>query len=262
MNLNLQNKNALICGGSKGLGLSSAMAIAAMGANVTLLSRNEESLKNAVAKLSKSDEQHHEYVIADLDDKTDITKEKITRLLDRHNYHILINNTGGPSSGLLQHASEDELVKAFHRHLLSSHTLLQLLVSGMKNDNYGRIINIVSTSVRQPIPGLGVSNVIRGAMASWSKTWSNELAPYEITVNNVLPGSTKTGRLDQIITHQANVGHLSESEVEDKFISQIPMSRFGRPEEIGEVVAFLASPAASYITGASVPVDGGKIYSI
>lgn len=262
MNLILTGKNALVCGGSKGLGEASAIELAKLGANVTLLSRNAEKLKVTLQNLDTSKGQNHDFLQADFSEGIELLKVKIDLLLSEKNIHILINNTGGPAGGKIQDATNEQFQTAFHNHLLISHALTNWLKSGMIADNYGRIINIVSTSVRQPIDGLGVSNVTRGAMASWAKTLSKELAPLGITVNNILPGTTSTSRISEILNYRAKANNISFEAAKNAMISQIPFGRFAAPEEIGSVVAFVASPAASYITGASIPVDGGKIRSI
>ena len=261
MNLDLTNKNALVGGGSKGLGKATAIELAKLGANITLISRSEERLKAALADLPTSDHQNHDYLVADSSDSTDLRK-KVLQLLEQKPIHILINNTGGPKGGPIMEASPVEFIQAFNNHLICNHLLVQLVTEGMKAAGYGRIINITSTSIRQPIPGLGVSNTTRGAVASWAKTMSLELGPFGITINNVLPGTTNTSRIEEIITARAEQAGVPYAQIEEQFRSQIPMARFATPEEIGAVAAFLASPAASYITGTSIPVDGGRIKSI
>ena len=263
MNLDLKNKNALVCGASRGLGEATAIELSKLGANVLLAARNKERLKSVFYnKLDCSQNQKHDFVVIDFSESEKKLKEIIDALLVDKNIHILINNTGGPKGGDLENASSDELLKAFNNHILTAHALVKWLKPGMVEDNYGRIINIVSTSVRQPIKGLAVSNVTRGAMASWAKTLSMELAPTGITVNNILPGTTKTERVDEILLSRQKLYDLTPEEAMQSMLQEIPFGRFATPEEIGGVVAFLASPAASYITGTSIPVDGGKIKSI
>ena len=260
MNLSLEGKRALVCGGSKGLGWASAKELAALGCTVTLLSRNEELLNQKNKELYEISDNHHTYIVGDLSDIESV-KNSLEKLLDGP-FHILINNAGGPAPGQLLDAASSEFVEAFQLHLIANHELSNLLIPGMKAEGYGRIINIASTTIRQPIHGLGVSNTIRGSVASWSKTLSNELAPFGITVNNVLPGSTNTERLDSLIDNIAKQNNISREQVIKNMEAQIPFGRFAEPSEFGAVVAFLASPAASYITGTSIPVDGGKIRSI
>lgn len=261
MELSLIGKNALVCGASKGLGYASAKEIAILGARIILLARSEDLLEEKKKALDAINGLDNHFIVADMM-KTELLTTLILKLLSTTPIDILINNQGGPKGGLIQDAEADQFLAAIRMHLIANHTLAQLVAPGMKERSYGRIINIVSTSVRQPIAGLGISNTIRGSVASWAKTLSNELAASGITVNNILPGTTETERLAEIIKSQMQMHGLSEEEANAKLLAQIPMQRFASPDEIGSVVAFIASPAASYITGASIPVDGGKIRSI
>jgi len=261
MNLDLSGKRALVCGASKGLGLASAIELAKLGAQLILLARSEEALQDAVTTLNKINDQSNRYVQADLLDHKDL-KYKLNEILEFGPIHIVINNTGGPAPGQLLSANPEAFERAFKMHILASDLITKLLIPGMKASSYGRIINIVSTSVRQPIAGLAVSNTIRGAMASWAKTLSNELAEDQITVNNILPGTTNTERIQELIAGWQEQLGKPRKDVEEMLMDQIPMGRFATPEEIASVIAFIASPAASYITGTSIPVDGGKIKSI
>lgn len=262
MNLNLTKKRALVCGGSRGLGLASAHELALMGADVILLSRSEDRLEQALAQLSRSDEQQHSYLICDMADSVQLQTAVRQEIENNGAIQILINNTGGPPGGTILDAEASELCDAFNAHIIAGHTLVKEMIPGMTTSGFGRIINIVSTSVRQPIPGLGVSNTIRGSMASWAKTLSAELAHLGITVNNVLPGTTNTKRLTDILAKKAEKLNLSIEDVTELMLQEVPMKRIAEPDEIGAAVAFLASPAASFITGISLPVDGGKIKSI
>jgi 3-oxoacyl-[acyl-carrier protein] reductase len=261
MNIDLKGKNALVLGSSKGLGKASAIALSKMGANIILLSRNSDLLLDAVNDLELKQGQHHSFIVADTTDVDGMTK-KIKALTADRPIHILVNNTGGPAAGAILNANAEDFLKAFSQHLIINHTLAGLVIPGMKKSGYGRIINIVSTSVKIPLKGLGVSNTIRGAVASWSKTLSNEIAPFGITVNNVLPGATATDRLTEIIVNKSDKTMRSTEDIEEEMKAEIPMGRFGQPEEIAAAVAFLASPAASYITGISLPVDGGRTGSL
>ena len=257
MDLNLSGKTALVCGGSKGIGAAAAHEIAKLGANITLLARNRDRLELMLEELDRSRGQQHQYIVADFKN-LDTLKSKVAAFLDQTPIHILINNSGGPAGGPITSATIEQFQQALHNHLYGSHTLTKLVVPGMKAAQYGRIINIISTSVKAPLDGLGVSNTTRGAMASWGKTMANELAIHGITVNNVLPGATKTGRLLEVIQSNAKQQGISEDEMAKKWESSIPMGRFGRPGELGAVIAFLASPAASYVTGTNIAVDGGR----
>jgi 3-oxoacyl-[acyl-carrier protein] reductase len=261
MDLNLEGKSAVVCGSTQGIGKATAIELALLGANVTLIARNEERLRTALGDLQKSPNQHHSYLVADFDFPEALKKiiEDFTRLKV---VHILVNNTGGPPAGLAIDASIDDYLKAFRNHLLCNQIMAQAVVPGMKDHKFGRIINIISTSVKAPIKGLGVSNTIRGAVASWSKTLSVELAPYGITVNNVLPGATMTQRLQSVLEERANKGEKSFEELKKEMIAEIPAGRISEAHEVAAAVAFLATPAASYINGINIPVDGGRTKSL
>ncbi|MGI8952681.1 MAG: SDR family oxidoreductase [Chitinophagaceae bacterium] len=261
MNLSLSKKTAIICGSSQGIGLAVAIELAALGADCTLLARNEKSLKEALKKLETSQNQQHNFLVADFDDPQNV-KAVITNYLIKNFVHILINNSGGPNSGAIVEAKEEEFLNAFNRHLICNHILTKAVIPSMKKENYGRIINIISTSVKIPLKNLGVSNTIRGAVASWAKTMANELGQFNITVNNILPGSTKTKRLQSIIQNNAAKKNVDVEEIKKEMTNEIPMKRFGEPSEIAAVAAFLATPAASYVNGASIAVDGGRTGSI
>lgn len=261
MNLDLTNKTAIICGSTQGIGKAAAEEIARMGATVILIARNEDKLKAVVSELPAEKGQEHTYLSADFT-KADELKEKLASFLPNRNVHILVNNTGGPAGGPANSADIDEFRIAFNMHLICNHILVQAVVDKMKASGYGRIINVISTSVKQPLPNLGVSNTIRGAVANWSKTLANELGQYNITVNNVLPGATDTVRLKAIIENKAAKTGQSYNEILDEMSSASPMKRIAQPEEVANAIAFLASPAASYINGINVPVDGGRTKSL
>jgi len=261
MNISLKNKKAIICGSTQGIGLATAEELAMLGANCTLIARNETALKDAVAKLDTSNGQHHNYLVADFSD-TENVKKIIENHVAKNDVHILINNTGGPPPGPIIEATEESFLNTFKQHLICNQVLTQAVVPSMKREGYGRIVNIISTSVRIPVANLGVSNTIRGAVASWSKTMANELGQFNITVNNILPGYTKTGRLDSLIKNIAASKNKSIAQVENEMQNDIPMKRFGIASEVAAVVAFVASPAASYLNGVNIQVDGGKIGAI
>lgn len=258
INLNLNNKNALVCGSSQGIGLAAAIELADLGANVCLLSRNEESLKIALNKLPNNGTQNHSFLIADFNHPHILEEVVLNYLTDHEPFHILINNSGGPPGGQLAAAKLEEFDIAFKRHLEANHVLMTSLVPGMRSYGYGRIINVISTSVKQPLHGLGVSNTIRGAVANWAKTLAGELGGFGITVNNVLPGATNTVRLKSIIESKAGKANISIEQVTKNMQSAVPAGRFGEANEIGSAIAFLASPGASYINGINLPVDGGR----
>lgn len=261
MNLDLQGKTAIVCGSTQGIGKASAIELALLGANVVLVSRNEQKLKETMNELQRSGNQMHQYVVADFANPDEV-KKKINEFVSKQTVHILVNNTGGPPGGQAIDASTNEFLNAFSNHLICNQILVQAVVPSMKKEKYGRIINIISTSVKIPLRGLGVSNTIRGAVANWSKTLSLELGPFGITVNNVLPGATMTGRLESIINTNAQKKGISFDEAKQDMIKEIPLGRISEPHEVASAVAFLASPAAGYINGINVPVDGGRTGSL
>ncbi len=259
MNLNLTHKNALVCGSTQGIGKASAKQLAELGANVTLVARNEEKLRHVLTELATNQGQSHTYIVADFQNPENL-QQKISAT--GQTFHILVNNTGGPAGGPVFNATLEEFERAFTQHLKCNHILAQTVVPGMKKEGYGRIINIISTSVKQPLNGLGVSNTIRGAVANWSKTLANELGVFGITVNNVLPGATATERLNEIINNKATKLGKSIEEASDTMKNEVPAKRFAKPQEIAYAIAFLASEAASYINGINLPVDGGRTKSL
>ena len=261
MNLTLLHKNALVCGSSKGIGKAIAIELALLGANVTLVARTGEKLVEVKDQLDRSQGQKHDFLVANFTDSADL-KKKVKGLVSVKPIHILINNTGGPAAGPIAAAKTDEFTAAFHNHLICNHLLTQLVLPGMKAEGYGRIINVISTSVKQPLPGLGVSNTVRAAVANWAKTLANELGPFGITVNNVLPGATDTDRLQEIIRNSAVKSGQTEEAVAQQMKAGIPLGRFADPAEIAAAAAFLASPSAAYVSGINLPVDGGRTKSL
>ena len=261
MNISLQSKTALVCGSSQGIGLAATIELAKLGATCILMARNESALQQAVEQLPASYNQQHQYLVADFNQPEEV-KSAIESFVTINPVHILINNSGGPSGGPIVNATEDDFIQTFNRHLICNHMLTKAVIPSMKEANYGRIINIISTSVKIPLPNLGVSNTIRGAVASWAKTMANELGQFNITVNNVLPGFTDTQRLQSIIESNAVKSNKSIEEVAAGMKNDIPAKRFGTAAEIANMIAFLASPAASYVNGTSIPVDGGRTGSI
>lgn len=258
MNLDLQNNKALVCGSTQGIGKAVAKQLAVMGADVTLMARDEMVLQQVVKELFNDGRQKHDYICADFNNPDEV-KEKAERYIAAKGaFQILVNNTGGPKAGPITAAVADEFEQAFRIHLICNHLLVQACLVGMKNASYGRIINIISTSVKQPLKGLGVSNTIRAAVANWAKTLTGEIAKNGITINNVLPGATNTARLTQIIEEKSRKSGRSFNEIAREMMNEIPAGRFGEAEEIANAVAFLASPAAGYINGINLPVDGGR----
>ena len=257
LNIDLQGKRALVCGASQGIGAAAAHALASCGARVTLLSRSEARLTASCEQLPGDG---HDVLAMDLGNSDHLAKH-LPKLAER-GYHILVHNSGGPPAGRAIDADTAEFEAGFHQHLIAGQRLAQTLVPGMRDAGYGRIVNIISTSVKEPIPGLGVSNTVRGAVAAWAKTLSRELGPDGITVNNVLPGFTETPRLESLVAGKAGKQSLSEDEVRAAMLAQVPVGRFCKPEETAAAIAFLCSPLAGYITGINLPVDGGRLGSL
>lgn len=258
MTLSLSNRNALVCGSTQGIGKATALKLAQMGANVVLLARNEEKLKVTLAELHNNGSQNHQYLVADFSQPQEL-KAILENFVSKGNViHVLVNNTGGPKGGPIIDADISEFLDTFNQHLICNHILVQALYKGMIAENYGRIINVISTSVKQPLPNLGVSNTIRGAVANWSKTLASELGKYGITVNNVLPGATNTIRLQSIAEAKSAKTGESVASIFEEMAGESPMKRIAEPEEVAAAIAFLASPEASYINGINVPVDGGR----
>jgi 3-oxoacyl-[acyl-carrier protein] reductase len=259
MNLKLTGKTALVCGSTQGLGLASAVELALLGANIILLARNADKLAKVLPDLDVSLGQKHSIKVADFAEieTVKLAIENIKR--EGTKVDILINNTGGPAGGTALDADIEEFSNAFSAHLLCNQLLTQAFVPNMKEVNFGRIVNIISTSVKAPLAGLGVSNTIRAAVANWAKTLAMELGPFGITVNNVLPGFTKTARLESLMNNRANVLNMNRLDIDKANIATIPAGRYGEASEFGAAVAFLCSPAAAYINGINLPVDGGRL---
>ncbi len=260
MNLELNNRYALVCGSTAGIGKATAMALAAEGAQITLIARNEDKLKATLAELPQH--RDNDYIVADFSNPMELKHKVEAYVNTNHGFHILVNNTGGPAGGPVFSAEISEFESAFTQHLKCNHILVQALVPFMKSESYGRIVNVISTSVKQPLDGLGVSNTIRGAVANWSKTLANELGQFGITVNNVLPGATGTERLTEIIKNKSAKTGTSIDEAADGMKNAVPAKRFAKPEELAEAITFLASARAGYINGINLPVDGGRTKSL
>jgi 3-oxoacyl-[acyl-carrier protein] reductase len=261
MDLNLDGRRAVVCGSTRGIGKAIAVELAMLGASVTLLARNATALAATVGELRNSGEQRHEYLIADFA-FPDKLREVIEQYVVNNDVHILVNNTGGPPGGQAIDADPQDFLRAFSAHLICNQILAQAVVPGMKRAGFGRVINVISTSVKIPIRGLGVSNTIRGAVANWSKTLSLELAAFGITVNNVLPGATMTDRLTELNRLKAEKTGKSIEAITDEMKREIPAGRLALAHEVAAAAAFLASPAAGYINGINIPVDGGRTGSL
>lgn len=262
MNLSLKGKKAIVCGSTQGIGKAIAFELAELGAEIILVARSEQKLLEVKKELDTKTGIKHHYIVADFSFPPELRIRIEDFINELGPVHILINNTGGPAAGNIENAKTEEFISAFNNHLICNHILAQACLEGMKNEKYGRIINIISTSVKQPIPGLGVSNTIRAAVGNWSKTLAGEVGKYNITVNNVLPGATGTQRLTSIAETRAGKSGKTAEHILQEFADEIPMKRIAQPEEIAAAVAFLASPAASYINGINLPVDGGRTGSL
>lgn len=262
MNLNIANKRALVCGSSQGIGLAAAQALSELGAGVTLVARDPRKLAAAAKTLATPAGQTHDTLAVDFAEPDTLAAAVAARLEEAGVFQILVNNSGGPPPGPAHAADTEAYLDGFRKHVLCNQLLVQALLPGMRESDYGRIVNIISTSVREPIQGLGVSNTIRGAVASWAKTLSTELGPDGITVNNVLPGFTDTTRLAALIRSRAEKAGVDDAEIAAGMRAQVPLGRFAEPREVGEAIAFLCTPAAAYISGVSLAVDGGRTRSI
>ena len=262
MTHDLQGRHALVCGASQGIGRASAQALAARGADVTVLARNRDALEQVCEGLPRPlASQRHGWISADVGAHAELIAQ-VSAAGNAHAFQILINNTAGPTPGAIAAASAEQFLDTFNRHLIANHLLVQAVLAGMRGAGYGRIINVISTSVKEPLRNLGVSNTIRGAVASWSKTLAGELGAFGITVNNVLPGYTRTQRLEQIIRDRVAASGQSGDAIAASMLASVPAGRFAEAEEIAAAIAFLASPAASYINGVNLPVDGGRTQSL
>ena len=261
MELQLATHPAIVCGSTQGIGRACAEELAHLGATVTLLARNERALREVASALPTPHGQQHGILVADFS-RPDEVREAVEAHVAGQPCHILVNNTGGPPGGPASDAGLDEYRRAFEAHVICNQVLAQATIPAMRNARYGRIINIISTSVKTPIPNLGVSNTIRGAVASWAKTLANELGAFGITVNNVLPGFTSTARLDSLISKRAEAEGVTPDVVADRMRRSVPAGRFGEAHEVAAAVAFLATPAAAYISGINLPVDGGRTPSL
>ena len=263
MKSDMNGQTAFVCGASKGIGAATAIELSKQGVSTILLARNKNDLNDVIKKLDTSLGQKHQYIITDFNEPKEL-EEKVNDFLHEfnNNIEILINNTGGPKPGPIINASTSDFIDTFNQHLICNHILVNCLVDKMKEVKYGRIINIISTSVKQPIKGLGVSNTIRGAVASWAKTLSFELGEFGITVNNVLPGYTETERLHEIFKRKSKTSGINIESIMIEAQTQIPLKRFASPDETAKAVCFLASPDADYINGINLPVDGGRLQTL
>lgn len=257
----LKGLHALVCGASQGIGRSTALTLGKNGAKVSLLARSEATLTKLAEELQKNGCEVGAVLAVDLEDLAKLQSEVEKLVITKGAVNILLNNAGGPPPGPILKAKPEDFIKAMNRLLMASHTLVQILLPGMQAAGYGRIINVISTSVKEPLPNLGVSNTIRAATAAWAKTVAMELPP-GVTINNILPGFTDTPRLQNLKKNSAQTRSTSEEQIEREWLQTIPEGRLADPMETAAAIAFLASPAASYIRGQSLTVDGGRTKSL
>ena len=258
MKISLENKKAIVCGSTQGIGYAIAKNFSEIGAKITLVSRNEKKLIKTMNSLSG---KGHDFISADFSNPKELEKKIKEKQIDKNYYSILINNTGGPPPGKISNIKNEEFLVSINKHLICSHLLFKAVYRNMRKNNFGRIINIISTSVKEPIPNLGLSNTTRGAVASWSKTLSKEIGQYGITVNNILTNSVNTSRLTNLFKAISKDESTNYFDVQNKWIKNIPVGRIAEPEEIAYLATFLASEYASYINGINLPIDGGKLSS-
>jgi 3-oxoacyl-[acyl-carrier protein] reductase len=261
MKINLKDKKALIGGSSKGLGYAVAKQLAVCGAMVTLVSRNEPLLKKNMIELKKLTGFNHNYIVVDYNDSEGYNKI-ITEFFKTNSVDILINNTQGPNAGDVLSVSESDYKNAFNLLFQNTVNTSMAAIKGMKKNNWGRIINMTSVSVKEPLSYLALSNTIRSAVTSWGKTLSIESGKNNITVNNILTGFFNTERLNQLNSEKAKKFNVSAEQVFDKMSEMVPVKRIGEPEEFGYLVAFLSSDYADYINGINIPIDGGLLKSM
>ena len=261
MEINLTGKSALIGGSSGGIGLGIAQQVAASGASVTLMARNEEKMKAVLANLPDGENQSHQFLVVDFSDFEDFT-EKISNYFANNTVDILVNNTQGPPAGGALEQRTEDYQKAFNLLFKTVVFTTELALKNMQTKGWGRIINVASVSVQEPLNYLALSNTIRAAVVNWAKSLSIDVAKEGITVNNILTGYFDTERIAQLNSKKAETLGISKDKVRKAMENNVPAKRIGRPEEYGFLVTFLASDKAAYINGCNIPIDGGLLKSL
>ncbi len=261
MNITLKNKKALVGGSSGGIGKAIAQQLAESGASVTLMSRSEEKLKTIIASLPTDQGQQHQYLVVDFTDFAGY-KKIISEYFDKNSLDILVNNTQGPSAGNALEKNVEDYQEAFDLLFKTVVFTTELALEHMVQNKWGRIINVASVSVKEPLSYLALSNSIRAAVVTWAKSLATDVGQYQITINSILTGYFDTDRIAQLNAKKASQLGISEEEVRSDMESKVPVKRIGDPKEYGYLVAFLASEKAAYITGTQIPIDGGLLKSL
>ncbi len=261
MNISLLGKKALVGGSSKGIGKAIAEQLASSGASVTLMARNEEDLKSVVSKLDTEQGQKHGYLLVDFSDFERL-REVLKEFFQTNNIDILVNNTQGPEAGGALEKRVEDYQNAFNLLFKSVVLTTELAIAHMQRNQWGRIINVASISVKEPLNYLALSNSIRAAVVTWAKSLSIDVGKDNITVNNILTGYFDTDRIAQLNSKKAEKMGISPTEVRAEMEERVPAKRIGKPEEYGYLVTFLASDKAAYISGTNIPIDGGLLKSL
>ena len=260
MNLNLKNKNAIVCASSQGLGKAAALDLAEEGVNLAICSRDQDKINKVKEEIHQKNNSEIKIIAlqVDLDSPDEIQAFYKQVENDLGSVDILVNNNGGPPPSTFEQLSDDDWQKAFNSTMMSCLRLSKLVIPNMKKNAWGRIINISSVSVKTPVNGLFLSNSLRMGVLGWAKALSDELAPHGVTVNTVCPGYTRTERVEAILETQSNSSGLKKEEIEKSIAENIPMKRVGEAEDLAGLITFLASEKADYMTGLAIQVDGGS----
>lgn len=259
MELNLQNKIVLVTASSMGIGRAAAELFIKEGCKVAICSRNKENLLKTVKEIKSLYNVEPLWIVCDINKLEDI--ENTVKVVSETygDINILVNNCGGPPAGFFEDMKDEDWEFAFEQILMSTVRFTRLVLPGMKAKNWGRIINITSLSVKQPVDNLILSNSLRSAVTAFAKTLSNQVGKFNITVNNVAPGYTLTSRLYELAVVKAKQSGISHEEVLSSMANEVPMKRLARPDEVASLIVYLASEQAGYITGSTIMVDGGVV---